>query len=323
MTNVILDAYESTPLVWSSHQTLEEMIADLLAQVQAMSQVDITVIGGYHDFSDMNIRSLDMGGFNAYVSAETIENVEMTGSFGYLNTDELVKSADIAGDYNGVFARDAVGVTITIDDANSASFYSYDFEDGVVSVHDSVATNIYTTDADSASYGFSNSDDSYVRIEGNGVEVQSWFSSFDTLQLRGEDANVNLVYSQVNDFEVGRWGEVDLFRSFVNGEVGFGTEVSATSSEVILELAGNNDVTITRGQALIDAQNGYVDHFVFKDGAQVDGQFDGFDEFQMASGAIWTADKLTSQYDSGETAYVDAGQFELGAIVFDDYYMYG
>jgi hypothetical protein len=308
----------------NNYLSLQEMVAQLQAEIAEMMSTNKDVyIGGGNHYLDTGINTLSVDGNGAYVSAPSIANAYMSGDFGYVTTPELTESADLTGDYNGMFARDAGGTTVTIEEARGGSFYTYNFEDGRLTMKDSQSINVYTTDADDSLYSLDDVDGGYVRIEGDDVEVDVRDSNLNQLRISGDDAEISLDYAEVNDLEMGRWGELDLYRSFVDGEVGYGTDVYASYSRVILDLKdGNNDVTLKGGQALIDAANGQVDHFVFKGNVKVDGSFDAPDIFELESGAIWTAAELTAFDTDGGIAFIDIeGQFELAAYVesYDDF----
>jgi hypothetical protein len=322
MATQILSAAETAVFVGNSYMSLEDMIAQLQAEL-VKSSVDVTVNSGNHNLSDMHIGTLNVGGTNPYVAANVIETLNMYSNFGYVTTRTLTEEATITGINNSMFARNAEGVNVTIEEAKGVSFYTYNFADGQTDITNSSGINIYATDADNSEHMLWNVDGGQARIEGNYVEVDVWSSDIDRLSVQGYDIEVSLGYSNVDDLDIGNWGKLDIYHSFMNGEVDFGTEVFASHSHVILDLKkGGNDITLKGGQALLDAANGQVDHFEFTEGARVDGAFDPFDVVQMVSGAEWTMGELAVKADEDEAFYFDGfGQFELGAYVetYDDF----
>lgn len=299
-TTVDVTSVNDLTLAYNSNLTMRaDYVSDGFAKGNSGGYTDISSVGNYDLYKQV-------GGSTHF--GEAYGNVDVDRVFNH---------------YIG--ADNANGSQWQVEDSSGLTIDLFSFKEGEMRVEDVVRLSLYATDADNAHVDIQNvtgrvsvsgenvhafvadSDLKMLNIDGEGASGGVYGSNIDYLYVGGADTFVWVNNSQVQDGYIGSGTSANFGQSFANVDLGFETEVNGYDSRLILELAGGNLVSLSGGEALIDADNDRFDFIKLYEGAVADIAADGFDMISFGR-TQWSVDEFRGNVEAGQQTYHNIGE---------------
>jgi len=257
-------------------------------------------LGGHSSFDWLGRLNVDDQTFGSGYVSELGEVAEITDSAGYTLT-----------------VNDGNFTEVTVVDGTDVRVNVYSFLGGEFEAEDVSGLDVYLGNADRSEIRIDDSDAVNITAVGDMMEVDVNASQVESLRLYGDDTELSVHGSTVKGLNMDEDGYGHFHNSSVTGKIGSGTDVRAIDARTILDLAGDNAVTIDGGQALLDASNGRTDTLIFKNKAKVDVELDPFDLISFGGATTWRADELNA--DPGVLDTFDFAGVEIGTYIEEDF----